>query len=183
MQANALLGAVLAAALAFSNSSAFGKGSGGGSHSSGSHSSGSGEHYVAPHNTKSGNHVTGHHQSNPNGAKGDKGSSQETIKPHAGEAGKSNQASSNHAAAKHADGSARAAPGVQRDADGKIHRSAAAKDSFKKGHPCPSTGKSSGACPGYVIDHVRPLKRGGQDAPSNMQWQSTAAAKAKDKAE
>lgn len=47
--------------------------------------------------------------------------------------------------------------------------------------PCPSTGKSSGACPGYVIDHVQPLKRGGADAPSNMQWQTKEAAKEKDK--
>lgn len=74
-----------------------------------------------------------------------------------------------------------AATGVQRDADGKIHRSAKARDDFKKQHPCPSTGKASGACPGYVIDHVTPLKRGGADAPSNMQWQRTADAKAKDK--
>jgi hypothetical protein len=34
-----------------------------------------------------------------------------------------------------------------------------------------------------VIDHVKPLKRGGSDDPSNMQWQTTAAAKAKDKVE
>jgi hypothetical protein len=50
-------------------------------------------------------------------------------------------------------------------------------------HPCPSTGKSSGPCKGYVIDHVVPLKRGGVDASSNMQWQTTVAAKAKDKIE
>jgi hypothetical protein len=37
-----------------------------------------------------------------------------------------------------------------------------------------------GACPGYVIDHVIALKRGGADAPSNMQWQTVRAAKAKD---
>jgi len=36
---------------------------------------------------------------------------------------------------------------------------------------------------GYVIDHVRPLKRGGSDSPSNMQWQTKEAAKAKDKTE
>jgi hypothetical protein len=72
---------------------------------------------------------------------------------------------------------------VQRDANGKIHRSAAAKDEFKRERPCPSTGKSSGACPGYVIDHRVPLKRGGADAPSNMQWQTTAEGKAKDKTE
>jgi hypothetical protein len=35
--------------------------------------------------------------------------------------------------------------------------------------------------PGYVVDHVKPLKRGGCDCPSNMQWQTTQEAKAKDK--
>jgi hypothetical protein len=34
-----------------------------------------------------------------------------------------------------------------------------------------------------VIDHMTPLKRGGADAAGNMQWQTTAAAKAKDKVE
>jgi len=67
---------------------------------------------------------------------------------------------------------------VQRDPNGKIARSTAAKDEFKKGNPCPAT-----PCTGYVIDHVDPLKRGGADAPSNMQWQTTADAKAKDKVE
>jgi hypothetical protein len=37
--------------------------------------------------------------------------------------------------------------------------------------------------PGYVIDHIVPLACGGADAPSNMQWQTIAAAKAKDKIE
>jgi hypothetical protein len=70
---------------------------------------------------------------------------------------------------------------VQRDSHGRIRRSAAAKGAFKRQHPCPSTGKSSGACPGYVIDHVKPLANGGADAPNNMQWQTKAAAKEKDK--
>ncbi len=73
--------------------------------------------------------------------------------------------------------------GIKRDAKGKIHRSSAAKGEFKKSKPCPSTGKSSGTCPGYVIDHVKPLKRGGEDAPSNMQWQTKRDAKEKDKTE
>jgi hypothetical protein len=64
---------------------------------------------------------------------------------------------------------------------GHIARSSKAKDSFRYSHPCPSTGKSSRACPGYVIDHVVPLKRGGADAPGNMQWQTREAAKAKDR--
>jgi len=37
--------------------------------------------------------------------------------------------------------------------------------------------------PGYVVDHKVPLKRGGSDTPSNMQWQTKEAAKAKDKVE
>ena len=48
-------------------------------------------------------------------------------------------------------------------------------------HPCPSTGKTSGACPGCVVDHITPLKRGGADAPSTMEWQTIDATKAKDR--
>lgn len=69
-------------------------------------------------------------------------------------------------------------PGV---ATAKSKRSREARAAFKREHPCPSTGKSRGACPGYVIDHIKPLKRGGADARSNMQWQTKAEAKAKDK--
>lgn len=54
---------------------------------------------------------------------------------------------------------------------------------FRKNHPCPATGKRTGACPGYVVDHVVPLCLGGPDKPSNMQWQTTAASMAKDKRE
>ena len=35
--------------------------------------------------------------------------------------------------------------------------------------------------PGYVVDHIVPLKRGGCDCPANMQWQTIKAAKEKDK--
>ena len=63
----------------------------------------------------------------------------------------------------------------------RIHRSAEAKAAFKRQQPCPSTGKSSGPCPGYVIDRVKPLACGGVDDPSNMQWQTVAEGKAKDK--
>jgi hypothetical protein len=70
-----------------------------------------------------------------------------------------------------------------RDGKGRIRRSPAARRQFQKANPCPSTGKATGKCPGYVIDHVVPLKRGGPDAPLNMQWQTLEAAKAKDKTE
>ena len=49
--------------------------------------------------------------------------------------------------------------------------------------PCPSTGKTPGACPGYEVDYIQALKHGGADDPSNMQWQMVDAAKAKDKRE
>lgn len=74
-------------------------------------------------------------------------------------------------------------PTVQRDKHGKIKRSSAAKDEFKHEQPCPANGHTSGRCPGYVIDHVNPLECGGADAPSNMQWQTMADGKAKDKTE
>lgn len=74
-------------------------------------------------------------------------------------------------------------PSVQRDKHGRIKRSSAAKAAFKRQQPCPSTGKATGRCPGYVIDHIDPLECGGADAPPNMQWQTTADAKTKDKTE
>lgn len=82
-----------------------------------------------------------------------------------------------------ASGSSSKAAGVKRNATGHIRRDPAARRAFQHAHPCPSTGKTSGACPGYVVDHVKPLKRGGADSPSNMQWQTVPEAKRKDKIE
>ena len=62
-------------------------------------------------------------------------------------------------------------------------RSASTIAEFKRQQPCPSTGQSRGACPGYVVDHIEPLCAGGPDVPSNMQWQTAGEAKAKDKLE
>jgi hypothetical protein len=62
-------------------------------------------------------------------------------------------------------------------------RSGAAKSAFQRLYHCPATDKPRGACPGYVIDHIIPLKRGGADTPSNMQWQTKEAAKIKDRTE
>ena len=75
------------------------------------------------------------------------------------------------------------AAGVPRDAHGRIARDPRARNEFKRTHPCPATGKSSGACPGYVIDHVEPRKRGGADTSANMQWQTQGAARQKDRTE
>jgi hypothetical protein len=52
---------------------------------------------------------------------------------------------------------------------------------FQRLHPCPSTGRTTGACPGYVRDHIVPLCKGGADSVHNMQWQTVAEGKAKDK--
>ena len=62
-----------------------------------------------------------------------------------------------------------------RDSHGHIARSGNAKHEFMS-----STGYPHGR-PGYVVDHIVPLKRGGADTPANMQWQTKADAKAKDK--
>jgi hypothetical protein len=61
-----------------------------------------------------------------------------------------------------------------------IKRSAAAKSDFKYSHPCPANGHTKGPCPGYVIDHIKALACGGDDAPLNMQWQTIDEGKEKD---
>lgn len=65
------------------------------------------------------------------------------------------------------------------------HRSKTQVHRFMKMNPCPS-GPDRGStkrCRGHVVDHVWPLECCGPDHPDNMQWQTTAAAKAKDKTE
>ncbi len=77
----------------------------------------------------------------------------------------------------------KAAFGIVRDSHGRNARSQRAKSEFKKQPPCLSTGRSSGACPGCVIEPVKPLKRAGVDKPGNMRWQAKKAAEQKDKIE
>jgi hypothetical protein len=64
---------------------------------------------------------------------------------------------------------------IPRNESGRIIRSQSAKQEFKQ-----QTGFPKGR-PGYVIDHIIPLKRGGCDDPCNMQWQTKEEAKEKDK--
>src|SRR5689334_16886231 len=56
----------------------------------------------------------------------------------------------------------RALPGVPRDSHGRVKRSETAKREFEK-----ESGYPHGR-PGYVVDHIVPLSRGGSDTPSNM---------------
>lgn len=181
----AIVGAALAATLALSPL-AMARGHdgshSGGSHSSGSHSGsshGGGSHSKSSHSSgshSSGSHSSGKHNSGSHRSGSRSGSSHTS---HA----KSQSPRSQHDAPQTTHHNSRYAQGVKRDSHGKIARSQTAKNDFKKSHPCPSTGQSSGACKGYVIDHVVALKHGGADAPSNMQWQTKEAAKQKDKVE
>lgn len=57
-----------------------------------------------------------------------------------------------------------------RNADGSIKRRSDVLRAFQKIHPCPSTGLTTGACPGWAIDHVLPLSVGAVDSVSNLQW-------------
>jgi len=79
-------------------------------------------------------------------------------------------------AASHPRATTPATPGA-RTSGGRIQRSEKSKDDFMRqtGHPH--------GWPGHVVDHKVPLACGGADAPSNMQWQTTGEAKAKDKVE
>lgn len=67
------------------------------------------------------------------------------------------------------------------------HRSKAAIKAFVEGvppydkwkpHPCPYTKEQ-----GCIVDHIKSLKCGGQDAPENMQWQDVKSSRKKDRIE
>ena len=57
-----------------------------------------------------------------------------------------------------------------RAADGSIKRSSAVLAAFQRQHPCPATGSTKGACPGWQLNHVVPLACGGCDAVWNLDW-------------
>lgn len=61
-----------------------------------------------------------------------------------------------------------------RNANGEIIRRADVLRAFKKIHPCPSTGLTSGACPGWSVDHTWPLAVCGLDSVGNMAWMPNA---------
>jgi 5-methylcytosine-specific restriction endonuclease McrA len=70
---------------------------------------------------------------------------------------------------------------VPRTNNGTTRRSASARSQFLSQTTCPSTGQTGRSCPGYVVDHIKPLACGGADDPSNMQFQTIEDGKAKDK--
>jgi hypothetical protein len=61
-----------------------------------------------------------------------------------------------------------------------VRRSSAVRRAFQQQQPCPSTGRTSGACPNWVVDHLYPLCAGGADSVENMLWSPTAEARLKD---
>ena len=66
---------------------------------------------------------------------------------------------------------------------GETPRHRAPVEAFRRTHPCPATGQTTGACPGWVVDHKYPLCAGGADDPANMEWEGVEPAKAKDRLE
>src|SRR5882672_2562901 len=153
-----------------------GGGGHGGGHSGGSHSGGhsgghdGGRHSGIPH-SGSPSDVHSHSESAPRGIgpKAHAPSPTHESKPKPEAKPKSHVTSAKPPATK--------CESCPRDAHGKIQRSEVAKQDFMK-----QTGYPNGR-PGYVVDHITPLAKGGKDVPSNMQWQTIAAARAKDKVE
>lgn len=60
-------------------------------------------------------------------------------------------------------------------------RSRALRADFMRENPCPATGKTRGACPGWQVDHAVPLCLGGQavDTKANLRWIAVEPHKAK----
>lgn len=159
------LSLVLAFALATPAPTWAGKGGGhsssskGGGHHSGSKSSGSSSKpvHVKGYTKKDGTYVPPHDRA----ALKSKGSVSSSPSSSSGSHPKSSSACTS----------------CERDKNGTIKRDPKAKAEFMR-----ETGYPEGR-PGYVVDHRVPLECGGSDSPSNMQWQTKAEAKAKDKTE
>lgn len=62
-----------------------------------------------------------------------------------------------------------------RDIGGSISHNPGPVRKFRATHPCPANGSLSGPCPGFVVDHVKSLAKGGLDTAGNMRWRTVAA--------
>lgn len=62
-------------------------------------------------------------------------------------------------------------------------RSSAVRAEFRRLHPCPATGRTTGACPGWHVDHREALVCGGRDEVGNLQWLSVAEHREKSRVE
>jgi hypothetical protein len=139
----------------------------GGGHSSSSPRSNSGSVHVRGYTSRSGKTVQPYVRNAP-GEGRSKASAPRASAPHT--------TSPRSPALSHPRATTPATPGA-RNSRGRSQRSEAAKEQFLRqtGHPH--------GWPGHVVDHKVALACGGADVPSNMQWQTTEDAKAKDKVE
>lgn len=55
-------------------------------------------------------------------------------------------------------------------AEARIPRDRAQVRAFRAENPCPATGLTRGACPGWEVDHIASLCSGGPDTKANLQW-------------
>lgn len=62
-------------------------------------------------------------------------------------------------------------------------RSKTIRAEFMRSNPCPSTGATRGACPGYQADHKTPLCIGGKDEVANLHWIAVDEHKVKSKSD
>lgn len=62
-------------------------------------------------------------------------------------------------------------------------RSRSLRAEFHRLNPCPANGQTTGACPGFQVDHREALVCGGKDELSNLQWLSTEEHKEKTRVE
>jgi hypothetical protein len=65
----------------------------------------------------------------------------------------------------------------ERWVDGTIKRSKTAIKRFREIYACPSTLLKTGECPGWAINHDKPLACGGCDSIENMSWMRNDAKK------